>query len=131
MTLEGRRILVVDDDEDIREAVVDTLIDEGYAAVAVGDGQEALAFLHRHPAPGLVLLDWNMTPMNGAQFMAQFAQQPKWASIPVVLVTADARIDPNIKLGAFAACLRKPVNLQDLFGLAARYCAPLPATDGG
>ncbi len=117
------QILVVDDDEDIREAVVDTLEEEGYSVAAVADGGAALAYLEAGPAPRLILLDWNMTPMNGSQFMAEFGKQPRWASIPVVLLTADARIEAQVKLAPFAACLRKPVKLDDLFSLAARYCA--------
>ena len=116
-------ILVVDDDEDIREAVVDTLGAEGYEAVAVADGSTALAYLHSKPAPKLILLDWNMTPMNGPQFMLEFAKQPRWSSIPIVLFTADAHIEAKVELAKFAACLRKPVKLEDLFRLMSRYCA--------
>lgn len=119
----GKTVLVIDDDHDIREAVVDTLSDEGYAAVAVPDGGAGLTYLSTHAAPALILLDWNMTPMNGLQFMAEFTKSPHWASIPVVLLSADQQVDEKVKLAAFASFLRKPVELSDLFAIVERYCS--------
>jgi CheY-like chemotaxis protein len=118
----SKTILVVDDDLDIREAVVDTLIDEGYEAVAVGDGAAGLDYLRDRPAPGLVLLDWNMTPMNGLDFMREVAKEPLWASVPIALLTADAKAEDKVKLASFVGYLRKPMKLPDLLGLVERYC---------
>lgn len=122
MAPEKRLILVVDDDRDIREAITDTLVDSGYRAAACADGESALEYLRRSPAPGLILLDWNMIPMNGLEFMKHFSSEPAWAAIPVALVTADSKAEEKAQLAAFAGYLRKPMKLRDLLGLIERHC---------
>src|SRR5207253_10552508 len=67
----ARTVLIVDDDPDVRDATVDALVDEGFSAHAVGDGPAGLDYLRRHPDTPLVLLDWNMSPMNGEQFLVE------------------------------------------------------------
>ncbi len=114
-------VLVVDDDADIREAIQDALEQEGYAVAVAGDGGEALAFMRANPAPALVLLDWNMAPMNAEQFMAEFSQEPRFARVPVVLVTADMRANEKAQHG-FAGILRKPMKLEALFEAVSRHC---------
>lgn len=118
----NHRILLVDDDPDIREALRDTLDDEGYSTIEARDGREALDYLRSHPAPPLILLDWNMAPMNGPQFMAEVAADPDLSKIPVILLTADARAPEKSKSARFAGYLMKPVDLNALFAFLARYC---------
>src|SRR5258707_9456951 len=76
-----RPILLVDDDKDIREAIQDILEDEGYETISMKDGQAALTFLRSHPAPPLILLNWNMAPMNGPQFMVERARETALSQI--------------------------------------------------
>lgn len=118
----SHQVLLVDDDPDIREAIRDTLEDEGYETIEARDGQEALEYLRSHPAPPLILLDWNMAPVNGPQFMAEVAKDPALAKIPVVLLTADARAPEKSRSASFAGYLMKPVDLNALFGFLAHYC---------
>ncbi len=115
-------VLVVDDDADMREAVRDTLSEEGYEAHVVAGGQEALAYLRAHPLPPLILLDWNMAPMNGARFMDELGSDSVLSSIPVVLLTADARAAANAAVRGFVGCLTKPVDLDVLFALVGQHC---------
>jgi CheY-like chemotaxis protein len=116
------RVLVVDDDADIREAIRDVLSDEGYETIEAANGQAALDYLRANPAPPLILLDWNMTPINGPQFMAEAAKDPALARIPVVLLTADAKAPDKSKSHGFAGYLAKPVSLDALFALMSLYC---------
>ena len=115
-------VLVVDDDADIREALQDILEDEGYETAQARDGLEALRYLDAHPAPPLILLDWNMAPMNGDQFMNEFCRQPRSAHIPVVLLTADARAEEKAA-NRFVGHLKKPLNLEELFAFVEQYCS--------
>jgi CheY-like chemotaxis protein len=115
-------LLVVDDDIDIREAIRDTLEQEGYTVAEARDGTEALHYLRSNPLPPLILLDWNMSPMNGPQFMAEFSKEPTFGSIPVVLLTADGRAEEKAKTNGYAGYLKKPVSLEDLFKIIGRYC---------
>ena len=119
----SRPILIVDDDEDIRDALRDTLQDEGHEAVAVRDGASALSWLKQVEAtPCLILLDWNMAPMNGAQVLQAIRTDPELSALPVVLVTADARIEEKARSPGLTAALRKPVDLNALFAVVERHC---------
>jgi CheY-like chemotaxis protein len=119
-----RFVLLVDDDSDIREALRDILADEGYATIEATNGRDALHYLRSHaPPPPLILLDWNMAPMNGPEFMAEVATDPLLSRIPVVLLTADARASEKANHHRFVGYLRKPVDLDALFGIVGQYCA--------
>jgi CheY-like chemotaxis protein len=118
----NKLVLVVDDDWDILEVLAETITTEGYQAVTAHDGLAALDYLETHEAPGLVLLDWNMAPMNGTAFMAAIARNPQLASIPVILLTADGRVEVKARDYGFAGYLKKPIEPDKLFATLARYC---------
>jgi CheY-like chemotaxis protein len=113
-------ILIVDDDRDIRESLRDTLGDEGYATAEASDGGEGLAYLREHDA-SLILLDWNMAPVDAPAFMAELVHIDRAKDTPVVLLTADSRITSRGPFDGFAAALKKPVNLDKLFELARKF----------
>lgn len=120
----NRRVLVVDDDEDIRDAMRDALEDSGYEVSGAADGGQALERLGSSARPALILLDWNMAPMNAPQFMEAFTKHPEWADIPVVLVSADNAIATKASTGGYAGYLKKPVKLAVLLGTVAQFTAP-------
>ena len=107
-------ILLVEDDRDLRDSIKEALEDEGYAVVGATDGVDAIEHLRTGGAlPRLILLDLMMPRMNGYQFREAQLANPSWASIPVVVLSAD----PRPKAGALGATahLRKPVKLEVLF----------------
>ena len=116
-------VLVVEDDTDIREALVGILRDEGFTADGVGNGAEALARL-RGPAapPALILLDLMMPVMNGWQFRAEQQQDDALKSIPVVVISADSGVKQKAESLAVNGYLKKPVDLDQLLEIVARYC---------
>jgi CheY-like chemotaxis protein len=115
-----RRILVVDDDRDLRTTVAQVLQDEGYHVAEASNGKEALERLHEGPAPDLLLLDLMMPVMNGEQFRQEQRKEPQLARIPVVVMTAaGSRVNDRIAAIAPAAVLQKPVGLDDLLGTIA------------
>lgn len=118
----ARKVLVVDDDPDLLEAMHDALTSEGYDSVEASGGNAGLAYLRSNPAPGLILLDWNMSPMNGEQFMGELSRDAALANVPVVLLTADARLEDKVRGNRFAGSLRKPIDLEALFAIVSRYC---------
>ena len=118
-------ILIIDDDRDVRESLRDTLTDEGYPTAEAGDGGEGLEYLRNHEV-SLILLDWNMAPMDGATFMAEVAKDARLKAFPVVLVTADSRVSSR-GLDGFVGTLKKPIDLVKLFALCTRYCGDPPA----
>jgi CheY-like chemotaxis protein len=113
-------VLVVDDDPDLREVIRDTLADEGYETIDAADGRSALDYLRSHPPPRVILLDWNMSPLNGGEFMTEVAKDPELARIPVVLLTADGAVQEKAKRHPFVGYLVKPVNLDLLFEMLKR-----------
>lgn len=81
------RVLVVEDDEALREGLVDLLGGSGYEVVSATQGEEALERL-REFRPEVVLLDLVMPVMDGLSFLAEKNRRPALAGIPVVAMTA-------------------------------------------
>lgn len=120
MTTPGK-ILVVDDDRDIRETLVDALESEGYAVISAVDGVDALERLRSEDrAPSVILLDLMMPRMNGLEFREALAQVDSWARIPIVVVSADAHGRASAARIGAAACLAKPMRLRELFSTVAQ-----------
>jgi CheY-like chemotaxis protein len=115
-------ILVVDDDADIVEALADALTDEGYGVGIAKDGLDALRYLSVSPAPCLILLDWMMPHCDGPSFRQRQLADQAVASIPVVLLTADPRVQEKSREIGAVAHLRKPINLEDLLRVIKQHC---------
>jgi CheY-like chemotaxis protein len=125
----ANRVLVVDDDAEIRETFVDVLLENGFEAVGATDGCEALTHL-RDPADrwALVLLDLMMPNMDGRTFRQEQMADDQLASIPVVVVSAATEVDDAADALGAAAAVTKPVRLVDLVALVSRFCPRLPPT---
>jgi CheY-like chemotaxis protein len=117
-------LLVVDDDYDIRDTLRDILSDEGVTTAFAGDGIEALAYLRAHAAPRLILLDLMMPRCDGPTFRAEQRKDPALADIPVVVLSADSKIVEKSRALEASGFLRKPVNVDQLTGVVAKYCKP-------
>jgi CheY-like chemotaxis protein len=117
-------ILIVEDDADIREALAEILRDEGHEVQGAPNGQQALHVLRDGPLPALILLDLMMPVMNGWQFRQAQRQDPVLAPIPVVVISADgAALRESTLMGA-SGFLQKPIELDELLAVVARYCQP-------
>ena len=113
------RVLVVDDELDIREAVTEVLSYEGHEVFTASEGAEALRKCQALQ-PDLVLLDLMMPGMNGWEFRLAQLRDPAIAAIPVVVLSALGRVS-NIDALAF---LPKPFGLDDLLDLVRRAARP-------
>ena len=119
---EDPRILVVEDDEDAREAMVALLQMKGYRAVSAGNGQEALDYLHEAPVPDLIILDLWMPVMDGWEFRAEQIKDPRLKGVPVIVVTALSDrddVDAN-------EVIIKPVDVDRLLTSVSQYCRREP-----
>src|SRR5690349_13996906 len=83
-----KSILVVDDDQGFLKWVSAELEAHGYRVTTAADGKEALAILRRHGVPDLILLDLLMPGMDGWQFREAQLEDPAFASIPTIVITA-------------------------------------------
>jgi len=119
----NRSILVVDDNDDVRDAIIAALRVAGYDAVGAENGAVALARLREERLrPGLILLDLMMPEMDGLEFRDRQMRDPELARIPVVIVSAFGRQTAVRALGV-ADYLAKPIDFERLLELAARHCA--------
>ncbi|WP_437716135.1 response regulator [Sorangium sp. So ce448] len=116
------RILVVEDDLDIRSILTQLLVFEGYDVEEAADGAEALALLRRDAPPALILLDLMMPVMDGWQLRAELQRDPALASIPVVIVSADVRVEQEASRLRVAGLLKKPLQIEPLLELVHRIC---------
>jgi CheY-like chemotaxis protein len=116
-----RTILVVDDDQDIRDTLTELLEEEGYSVVRASHGEEALAALQAEPRPSLILLDLMMPVMDGWQFRAEQRKNPATAGIPVVIISATGKDDKVAALGA-VQFLKKPIRLEELLDAVEKHC---------
>lgn len=114
------RILVIDDDQSIRELVRLHLANAGYEVLAAEDAVEA-GRLVVQAAPALILIDVNMPYMNGYDFAAALKADPATRDIPVIFLTIDEDVANRAgQLGA-VAYLRKPVRADRLLDVVRLY----------
>lgn len=119
-------VLVVDDDDNTREAVQTLLELDGYRVAAAGDGQEALELLEHGLRPGLILLDLNMPRMDGVTFRQAQRRQPALASIPVIVCSGSlAHLERRSALGA-VTFLQKPMAVDHLMNVVHQQCPHSP-----
>lgn len=115
-------VLVVDDDFDIRESIVDLLLDDGLEAVSAKDGRDGLLELRTQRDVRVILLDLSMPMMDGKAFRREQLADPALAGIPVIVLSAEQDCKTiAAELGA-AAALSKPFHPEELLG-AVRGCA--------
>ncbi len=118
------RVLVVEDEENIRAVVVEALVDEGYEVAQAAHGADALALLAGGWQPDLILLDLLMPVMDGWAFADLYRQLPP-PHAPLVLFTASSLGPEGTSAGrplpASVATLPKPFDLDELLSLIRTY----------
>ena len=107
-------VLVVDDDEDIGEAIEIILESRGYHCRLARDGESALELMRNHPLPQVVLLDMMMPIMSGEEFRIAQLQDPRLATVPVIVMTADATAEDRVRSLGISKFLRKPLRIDEL-----------------
>jgi CheY-like chemotaxis protein len=117
-----RRILIVEDDSDLREALAQVLRDEGYEVLGASHGQEALESLRGGRRPCLILLDLTMPVMNGWQFRDIQRHDPALSEIPVIVLSAGQDLPAQMPLLGLQEFIRKPIRLEFLLDSVARFC---------
>ncbi len=115
-------ILVVEDDEDLRDSVCMLLEAEGFQAVGVFNGLEALRYLQAHAPPCVILLDLMMPGMSGGEFRAHQLSDELLARVPTIVVSAmDLGHQQSQVLNA-AGYLTKPVSPKQLSQTVRQHC---------
>lgn len=111
----AKRVLVVEDDQEIRETIAGCLEGLGVEAIRARDGVEGLERLATEAAPQAILLALCMPRLDGHGFLAALRQNPAFAEIPVISMTAATH-------PAASAQLAKPFDFDELAQILASLC---------
>jgi CheY-like chemotaxis protein len=117
-------VLVIDDDEDIRNTVTEILEHDGHEVSAATSGEEALLRLKSGYRPGLIIIDYLMHRMSGVQFLATCRLDPALQQIPAVLISGFKPDDATVARTGAAAALQKPFSPQELIAVVNRLTPP-------
>jgi CheY-like chemotaxis protein len=111
-------ILIVDDDEDLRESVQMILEARGFSVAVAANGRVALERIQNGTRPSLILLDLMMPEMNGWQFLERVRRDASLGSIPIVIMTAHRSRDlPGV---APDDVLHKPFDASELLAIVTK-----------
>jgi len=114
-----RKILVVEDDEDIRNMLMLALEIEGYSTVGAANGKEGLDLLPKMSGPCLILLDLMMPVMNGWEFLQAKRKDNVVSVIPVVIVSA---FTDQAEGEEVDGVLKKPIDFDALLRCVKQHC---------
>jgi CheY-like chemotaxis protein len=119
-------ILVVEDDEAIRESLKDILEQEGYSVLTADNGQSGLEVLQSKPSLCLIILDLFMPIMNGVDFLEALRQKNvSFLSEFSILILSASPPDSEMSLKVKSLAkgfIKKPVDLSFFLGLVSKYC---------
>jgi CheY-like chemotaxis protein len=110
------RVLVVDDDRDMRDTVAAVLETEGYRVSCAADGAQALAMM-RGDRPEAIVLDLSMPVMSGWELLEAVHERRELREVPVLVLSA-------LSAPAGVPHLDKPVSLDELLATLDRMCEP-------
>lgn len=117
------KVLVVEDDREIRETLIEILEDSGCEVVGAVNGERALSWLRDTDSlPCLILLDLMMPVMDGQAFREAQVQDPKLAHIPVVVISAYRDVESRAEGLKAASFIKKPPRIEELFSAINQYC---------
>ena len=122
----GKRVLIADDEESVRQLVAAVLEQSGYIVHAAVDGVEALGEMRKRRFDA-VISDFRMPRLDGEQFL--LLCRLMWPDVPVLLLSADLReVPPSLKQHGASTLVSKPFSPQSLLQ-AVHEILVLPHTD--
>jgi DNA-binding NtrC family response regulator len=114
-------VLVIDDDQSLRETLTDLFVGEGHTVLQAANGEEAIAILHTHP-PDIALCDWRMSPLGGLDVLKALQQEGWHQSVPIIVLTAFGDAESTVQAmqaGAYDF-LVKPVDVDAVLSTVIR-----------
>ncbi len=117
------RVLVIDDEEMIRDSLVEFLDESGYQAIGAIHGGDALEKLHTlDPLPCVILLDLMMPVVDGPTFRERQLNDPHLSGIPVIVLSAYRGVAKRAAELNIQDHLDKPLKLSALLELIHKHC---------
>jgi CheY-like chemotaxis protein len=125
--MSGKKVLVVEDDVDVRQSILLALELEKYEVFEAGNGQEALQFLTTCTPlqkPGCIILDLMMPVMDGLKFLELITTVYAGVldDIPIIITTARGNSQDKLQLPHTVARIQKPMDIDELFEVVEKYC---------
>ena len=122
-----KKILVIDDDEDVRDVIVFALSSDGFDVVPAINGVDALNFLNNlnsNEYPDFIIVDNLMPEMDGVTFIHEVKEKypDTLGKIPLALSSAMGTVDPSLEKFSDLIILHKPMDLNDLLQVARESC---------
>lgn len=114
-------VLVIDDDQSLRETLTDLLAGEGHEILQAENGEEAIAILHTSP-PDVALCDWRMSPLGGLDVLKALQREGHERSVPIIVLTAYGDAESTVQAmqaGAYDF-LVKPVDVDAVLSTVTR-----------
>lgn len=111
-------VLLVDDDADNLRVLQIVMESAGYDVVPASNGKEGL-FRLNDANPRVIVTDWQMPGMDGLEFCQRVRRQPSRLLIPIIMLSANA--EPVGRRGCWSAFFRKPIPIDVLLALVARF----------
>jgi two-component system sensor histidine kinase/response regulator len=129
--LRGARILLAEDNDINQQIAVELLEGAGASVKVANNGQEAVEILSTGPQPpqfDVVLMDLQMPVMDGYQATAKIRSDARFASLPIIAMTAHATIEEKQRCldAGMNDHVSKPIDPDALFCAVSRYCRPPP-----
>jgi len=123
----GKKILIVDDEEDIRLYLSTLLGDQGYETVLAKDGGEAWKQVEAN-SPDLITLDISMPEKSGIKFYREMKADERWKKTPVIIVTGvseDMRkfLSSRHQIPPPDGYVAKPINQEEILALINKLTA--------
>ena len=115
-------VLIVEDDDDLRESLAEVLTLRGFDAVAAANGREALDMLKAGLSPCLILLDLMLPVMSGWEFRELQRANPIISQIPTVVISGINNPEKEAATLGAAGFVPKPINLDLLYETLAQHC---------
>jgi two-component system phosphate regulon response regulator PhoB len=127
----AKKILVIEDDKDIRDTITYALESEGYEVIS-SENSKILKSIDRHK-PDLIMLDNWLTEWKsdatGQQLSLELKTDPKTSHIPVIIVSAVNNVAEIAKEGLSDGYLKKPFDLEELLAIVKKNLSP-PNAEG-
>jgi CheY-like chemotaxis protein len=116
-------VLVVDDDEAVRNFIASLLSEEGYRVRSAGDAYQAMDHVSLEQ-PGLLLLDLMMPGVSGTEFLARLRRDERGQDLPVILVSAHPRLREIAQDLHVEAAIPKPFDITSLLHHVSQVIGP-------
>ena len=110
-------VLVVEDEDDIREVVASALEQEGFQVYQAATGARALELLQQMPHPSLILADLMMPVMNGWELIKALSDDDRLATLPVLVMSAVDQAEPQ-----GYRRIKKPFDIDELIRIVGELC---------